>query len=136
MAGTRISIRPKKPTEKAAASSAQLRIAKTRARAPKSKPSPRKSKKRKAVSSDDDLVEDSDDSVVTAARTSGKKAASKSKQARRKSNMSIEVVELEDSTTDDEEEQDVVDRGGPASQPGTVDGENVSRFVLHFPGTI
>lgn len=135
MAGTRISTRPKKPTEKAAAS-AQPRITKTRTRAPRSKPSPKKSKKRKlAVSSDDDLVDDSDDSIVAAARTLEKKAASKSNRARRKSK-SIEVVELEDGTTDDEEveEPDVIDRGGPGTS--TVDGEDVSQFVLHFLGSV
>jgi len=102
MAGTRISTRLKKPTEKAAAQ--PHRITKARTRSPRSKPSPKKSKKRKLAvseSSDNDLVDDSDDSIVTAAHTLGKKAASKaaskSDRAHRKSNpsASIEVVELE-----------------------------------------
>ncbi|KAG2076571.1 hypothetical protein BDR04DRAFT_1114124 [Suillus decipiens] len=68
MAGTRISTRLKKPTEKAAVQ--PHRITKARTRAPRSKPSPKKSKKWKLAvseSSDDDLVDDSDDSIVTAA---------------------------------------------------------------------
>ncbi|KAG2073231.1 hypothetical protein BDR04DRAFT_1152322 [Suillus decipiens] len=140
MAGTHISTHLKKPTEKAAVQ--PHHITKARTRAPRSKPSPKKSKKRKLAvseSSDDDLVDDSDDSIVTAACTLGKKAtskaASKSDRAHRKSNASasIEVVELEDSPTDDEEEPDDMDRGGPGS---TMDGEDISQSALHFLGSI